>query len=91
MKTRQEHVPSTCSVVNRIPRPSVSDREIVLGAIATVRLETIVRWHRAGFRAYWHRRSRNRVGRRKVSIELRMLIGEMSCANRLWGAPRISW
>src|SRR5205823_2847013 len=61
----------------------------VLGAIAIVRPETIVRWHRAGFRAYWRWRSRNRVGRPKVSIELRMLIGEMSCANRLWGAPRI--
>src|SRR5881398_819134 len=54
-----------------------------------VRPETIVRWHRAGFRAYWRWRSRNRVGRPKVSIELRTLIGEMSCANRLWGAPRI--
>jgi transposase InsO family protein len=60
----------------------------VLGAIAIVRPETIVRWHRAGFRAYWRWRSRNRVGRPKVSIELRTLIGEMSCANRLWGAPR---
>jgi len=61
----------------------------VLDAIAIVRPETIVRWHRAGFRAYWRWRSRNRVGRPKVSIELRTLIGEMSCANRLWGAPRI--
>src|SRR5205807_4089655 len=61
----------------------------VLGAIAIVRPETIVRWHRAGFRAYWRWRSRNRVGRPKVSIELRTLIGEMSRANRLWGAPRI--
>ncbi len=61
----------------------------VLSAIAIVRPETIIRWHRAGFRAYWRRRSRNRVGRPEVSIELRTLIGEMSCANRLWGAPRI--
>src|SRR5437879_7466482 len=61
----------------------------VLGAIAIVRPETIVRWHRAGFRAYWRWRSRNRVGRPKVSMELRTLIGEMSRANRLWGAPRI--
>src|SRR5437588_346367 len=61
----------------------------VFGAIAIVRPETIVRWHRAGFRAYWRWRSRNRVGRPKVSIELRTLIGEVSCANRLWGAPRI--
>src|SRR5258708_380137 len=61
----------------------------VLGAIAIVRPETIIRWHRAGFRAYWRWRSRNRVGRPKVSIELPTLIGEMSRANRLWGAPRI--
>jgi hypothetical protein len=61
----------------------------VLSAIAIVRPETIIRWHRAGFRAYWRWRSRNRVGRPEVSIELRTLIGEMSRANRLWGAPRI--
>ena len=61
----------------------------VLGAIAIVRPETIIRWHRAGFRAYWRWRSRNRVGRPKVSAELRTLIGEMSRANPLWGAPHI--
>jgi transposase InsO family protein len=61
----------------------------VLGAVAIVRPETIVRWHRAGFRAYWRWRSRNPIGRPKVSGELRALIGEMSRANPLWGAPRI--
>jgi hypothetical protein len=61
----------------------------VLGAIAIVRPETIIRWHRTGFRAYWRWRSRNRVGRPKVSAELRTLIGAMSRANRLWGAPHI--
>jgi len=55
----------------------------VLGAVAIVRPETIIRWHRAGFRAYWRWRSRNSVGRRKVSAELRTLIGEMSRANPL--------
>src|SRR3990172_3862091 len=62
----------------------------VLGAIAIVRPETIIRWHRAGFRAYWRWRSRNRVGRPKVSAELRTLIGEMSRAKPLWGALRIN-
>jgi hypothetical protein len=47
----------------------------VLGAVAIVRPETINLWHRAGFRAYWRWRSRNRVGRPKVSAELRTLIG----------------
>jgi hypothetical protein len=61
----------------------------VLGAIAIVRPETIIRWHRAGFRAYWRWRSRNLVGRPKVSAKLRTLIGEMSRANPLWGAPHI--
>jgi len=61
----------------------------VLGAIAIVRPETIIRWHRAGFRAYWRWRSRNRVGRPRISAELRKLIGEMSRANGLWGAPHI--
>src|SRR5271169_2321941 len=61
----------------------------VLGAIAIVRPETIIRWHRVGFRAYWRWKSRNRAGRPKASAELRTLIGEMSRANPLWGAPRI--
>ena len=59
-----------------------------VGALAIVRPETIVRRHRVGFRAYWRWRSRNRVGRPKVSAELRALISEMSRANPLWGAPR---
>lgn len=61
----------------------------VLEAIAIVRPETIIRWHRVGFRAYWRWRSRSRVGRPKVSAELRTLIGEVSRANPLWGAPHI--
>src|ERR1700756_5447195 len=61
----------------------------VLEVVAIVRPETIIRWHRAGFRTYWRWRSRNRVGRPRVSAELRTLIGEMSRANALWGAPRI--
>jgi hypothetical protein len=39
----------------------------VLEAVAIVRPETIIRWHRTGFRAYWRRRSRSRFGRPKVS------------------------
>jgi hypothetical protein len=45
--------------------------------VAIVRPETIIRWHRAGFRAYWRSRSRSRVGRPKVSAELRTLIGSI--------------
>src|SRR5215203_6506021 len=61
----------------------------VLVAIAIVRPQATIRWHPAGFRAYWRWRSRNPVGRPKISAELRTLIGEMSRANPLWGAPHI--
>jgi hypothetical protein len=58
-------------------------------ALAVVSPETVIRWHRAGFRAYWRWRSRPRRGRPTVPIEIRQLIREMSLANPLWGAPRI--
>src|SRR4249920_3526025 len=58
-------------------------------ALAVVRPETVIRWHRAGFRAYWRWRSRPRGGRPKTPLEIRQLIREMSLANPLWGAPRI--
>src|SRR6266568_3487076 len=61
----------------------------VLAAITIVQPETIIRWHRTGFRLYWCWKSRSRGGRPKVPIEIRRLIREMSLANRLWGAPRI--
>jgi hypothetical protein len=52
-------------------------------ALGIVRPETVVRWHRLGFRAYWRWRSRSRVGRPKASTELRTLIRQMSRANPL--------
>src|SRR4029453_9363909 len=58
-------------------------------ALVIIRPETVIRWHRAGFRVYWRWRSRSCVGRPKISAELRALIREMSQANLLWGAPRI--
>src|SRR5580765_6570835 len=61
----------------------------VLDALKIVRPETVIRWHRAGFRAYWRWKSRPRGGRPKASAEVRQLIWEMSLANPLWGAPRI--
>jgi hypothetical protein len=56
----------------------------VLKAVAIVQPETIVRWHRAGFRLYWRWKSRSRGGRPKVPGDIRRLIREMSLANRLW-------
>ena len=61
----------------------------LLGLSRVVQPDTILRWHRAGFRAYWHWKSRGRPGRPRVSRELRELIQRMSKENPLWGAPRI--
>ena len=58
-------------------------------ALAIVRPDTVVRWHRAGFRCYWRWKSRSRPGRPAVPAEIRQLIRQMSVANPLWGAPRI--
>jgi hypothetical protein len=54
-----------------------------------VKPETILRWHRSGFKAFWRWKSRHRAGRPKISRELRDLIRRMSKENPLWGAPRI--
>lgn len=51
--------------------------------------DTVVRWHRAGFRRYWAWRSRRHGGRPSVDPEIRKLIRRMSMANPLWGAPRL--
>lgn len=61
----------------------------VCDALAIVKPDTIVRWHRAGFRSYWRWKSRPRGGRPTVPLEVRELLREMSIANPLWGAPRI--
>src|SRR6476469_3218039 len=61
----------------------------VVDALKIVRPETVIRWHRAGFRAYWRWKSRPRSGRPKTRLEIRQLIREISLANPLWGAPRI--
>src|SRR5712671_977014 len=61
----------------------------VLNAVTIVQPETVIRWHRTGFRLYWRWKSRTRGGRPKIPGEIRRLIREMSLANRLWGAPRI--
>jgi len=57
--------------------------------LTIVQPDTVVRWHRAGWRLYWRWRSRPGQGRPKVPVEVRALIRRMSLENRLWGAPRI--
>ena len=61
----------------------------VLKAMIIIRPETLVRWHRAGFRRYWRWKSRSAGGRPQIHAELRALIWRMSVDNRLWGAPHI--
>jgi hypothetical protein len=61
----------------------------VLKVITVIRPETLVRWHRAGFRRYWRWKSRSLGGRPQIDTELRALIQQMSIVNPLWGAPRI--
>jgi hypothetical protein len=58
-------------------------------AITIIRPETLVRWHRNGFRRYWRWKSRSVGGRPQVAADLRALIRRMSMENRLWGAPHI--
>jgi transposase InsO family protein len=81
------------------PKLTVADRLLfvwlyrlfpsVLNAVTIIQPETVVRWHRTGFRLYWRWKSRTQGGRPRIPGEIRRLIREMSVANRLWGAPRI--
>src|SRR5580700_539059 len=61
----------------------------ILPVLMIIRPETLVGWHRAGFRRYWRWKSRRRGGHPRIEIELRALIRQMSTENLLWGAPRI--
>jgi len=58
--------------------------------LVVVKPETVIRWHRQGFKAFWRRKSRKRrPGRPPVDGEIRRLIRRMSRENPTWGAPRI--
>jgi len=61
----------------------------VLDALKILQPETVIRWHRAGFRSYWRWKSRPLGGPPRTPADIRQLIREMSLANPLWGAPRI--
>jgi hypothetical protein len=51
--------------------------------------DTVIKWHRQGFKLYWRWKSKAPVGRPKIDKEIRELIGKMSRENPLWGVPRI--
>jgi hypothetical protein len=61
----------------------------ILKVVMIVQPETLVRWHRAGFRRYWRWKSNSQRGRPRIEIELHALIRQMSTENQLSGGPRI--
>ena len=59
-------------------------------ALIVVKPDTVVRWHRKGFKLFWRHKSRRKgSGRPPISPDLRNLVRKMAEANPLWGAPRI--
>ena len=58
-------------------------------ALLIVQPDTVVRWHREGFKLFWRWNSRARPGRPKIEAKIRNLIRRMSRENPLWGTPRI--
>jgi hypothetical protein len=91
------------AAIQRYPRPRLTSSDGILwvplrrfwsgwkGALVVVQPETVIRWHRTGFKLYWKWLSRKHtvVGRKPTSKELRELIFRMVTENRTWGAPRI--
>jgi transposase InsO family protein len=83
------------------PRPKLRPRDRVFwvwlarlwaewrSVLRIVQPETVIRWHRQGFRLYWRWKSQGPVGRPRVEREIRDLIRPMARENPLWGAPRI--
>jgi putative transposase len=83
-------------------RPGLRDRDrlfwVVLShlwrdwrsVLVIVKPETVIKWHRQGFKCYWRWKSRAAcVGRPRIDQEIRDLIRRMSCENPIWGVPRI--
>jgi putative transposase len=57
--------------------------------LAVVQPETVIRWHRQGWKLFWRWRARSRLGRRRLSAEVRGLSAAMARDNPLWGSERI--
>ena len=80
----------------RRPTPATKFALVILSrffpwasALAIVKPDTFVRWHRTGFRLFWRWKSRRRAGRPALSADIRGLVRRISRENPLWGAPRI--
>jgi putative transposase len=59
-------------------------------ALVIVKPETVVAWHRKGFRVYWKWKSKRGPGRPEVSAEVRALIRKMCLANPTWVRPEFT-
>ena len=83
------------------PRPSLNSSDRLFwvllrrvwsgwkSVLIVVKPDTVVGWHRAGFRCYWRQKSRRRRGRPRVTTEIRELIVRLAEENTGWGAPKI--
>ena len=83
------------------PRPSLNSSDRLFwvllrrvwsgwkSVLIVVKPDTVVGWHRAGFRCYWRRKSRRRRGRPRVTTEICELIVRLAEENTGWGAPKI--
>jgi hypothetical protein len=58
-------------------------------ALIIVKPDTVIKWHREGFRLYWRWKSKTPIGRPPIDKEIRELIRRISRENTLWGVPRI--
>ena len=58
-------------------------------ALLIVKPETLIRWHRKGFRSFWHAKSRAGSREPRIGSDVVALIRRMAAENRLWGAERI--
>jgi hypothetical protein len=58
-------------------------------ALIIVKPDTVIKWHREGFRLYWRWKSKAPIGRPPIDKEIRELIRRISLENPLWGTPRI--
>ncbi len=58
-------------------------------SLLIVQPDTVVSWHRQGFKLYWRWKSRGKPGRPRIEAEIQRLIRRMSRENPLWGTPRI--
>jgi putative transposase len=84
-----------------VNRPKLRQRDRILwvwlsrlwpnwrSCLLIVKPDTVIRWHRDGFRLYWRWKSRKKPGRPKIDAVIRNLIRRMSLENAAWGSPRI--